>query len=411
MTTSEKKTQDSEVEQAMEELLHNSDDDAQPTLHQPEYVEPMDVEETGDVAMDMEETPDATVVRETPVDDTTTTTSSTPVDDVSTEEQVTPDSSQVATDKSPEGSDTERSTITPDPEIYPGLVDDNIPQAEEVGGDPNLQEHTTFTENHIRGAEVHFALRRSKPLLYRHRATCRSHVRFFDGIDDGVYLAKSGVVWSIPIRGREELLEVIAVACLGYREDDAKKKNNLYKSKSAKVQDTRATMILVRPYNLIGTDLRLQDMRVLTACELFRKGKPYPTVDIRQQIATQSKTEELIEELEGDGGQRPCKGHLWLKIKPLFDVQPMPPALPPVTAVEADSKADGRRRTSKRRDRMREVAARLRADEKMQEKQLAAAAAAEKKKVEQEKAKRRRYVNKVVDRKLAKVHTHTHTQL
>ena len=54
MTTSEKKTQDSEVEQAMEELLHNSDDDAQPTLHQPEYVEPMDVEETGDVAMDMD---------------------------------------------------------------------------------------------------------------------------------------------------------------------------------------------------------------------------------------------------------------------------------------------------------------------------------------------------------------------
>ena len=80
--------------------------------------------------------------------------------------------------------------------------------------------------------------RRTKPVLYRHRATCRSHVWFFDGIDDSVYLAKLGVVWSIPIRGRESLLEVIAVACLGYREDDAKKKNKSHKSKSAKVNDT-----------------------------------------------------------------------------------------------------------------------------------------------------------------------------
>ena len=146
-------------------------------------------------------------------------------------------------------------------------------------------------------------------------------------------------------------------------------------------------------------------MRVLTACELFRQGKPYPTVDIAQQSATEAMTDELIEELEGDGDQRPCQGHLWLGIKSLFDVQPMPPAV----TVESDSKADNTRRTSKRRSRMSEVAARLRAEEKNTQKQLAAAAAAEKKKAELEKASRRRYVNKVVDRKLAKVHAHTHT--
>ena len=217
----------------------------------------MNVEKTPDVTVDAEEnavTPDATPIHNGDASTSeVSSTHSTPeenVDTVSTEDQdqETPESSQVTTESSPEEStNTERSTITPDPEHYPGLVDENIPQAEEVGGNINLQEHTTFTENFIRSAEVYFALRLNKPVLYRHRATCRSHVRFFDGIDDGVYLAKSGIVWSIPIRGRgESLFEVIAVACLGYREDDVKKKNKSYKkSKSAKVNDTHATMVIV----------------------------------------------------------------------------------------------------------------------------------------------------------------------
>ena len=374
-----------------------SDLQASPSLHQPDYIDPEEAtaylnhEDTTTQDLNLPEViqDDATVnpavdstdqqtnteedtsqtQDEMAVEDTTTTPEDqTSADDTTTTPDVileTPDALQKALqqeDTTDQQTNTdEDTTTTPDANVYPNLEAEDVPEAVEVGGDTNLQEHDEFAVNHIKQAEVHFALRRTRPTLYRHRATCLSHARFFDGIDDAVKIAKSGVVWNID--GKD--MEVIAVACLGYKEDDHAKRKKKYKSKSAKVADIRATHVIMRPFALVGRPLAMSQFRRVTAVQLFRQGTPHASVDLRQQSRTEEMTQSYVAETE-----RRNRGHTWLTILPFFTPKPLTTVSMGVDNVGAATKKDNSMRQSKRRNRMRATITRLNKEEQAKQAEL-----------------------------------------
>ena len=69
-------------------------------------------------------------------------------------------------------------------------------QAKEVGAvDPDIVEHTEYTQMAIQDARYHRAIRRSHPRLWLHSRRCLKSVCLFEGIDDGSNIVKTGVVW------------------------------------------------------------------------------------------------------------------------------------------------------------------------------------------------------------------------
>ena len=190
--------------------------------------------------------------------------------------------------------------------VLAGLPRQDVPEAEEVGGDNKNElvvEHDEFAVQLIRHAPCHYRLRRTKPTMWRHKATCLSTMRMFDAIDDGVRVAASGIEWQID----QFNIVVLVVACLGYYRYNAA-------SRSGKVNDTRVTQIIARDAKLhSGIKLLEKQFKRVSAVKLFRDGRPTKYVDVKEADKVKKMVKDFlgkVEDLE--------KGDLWLDIKPLF---------------------------------------------------------------------------------------------
>ena len=74
-------------------------------------------------------------------------------------------------------------------------------------------DHIEFTIQVIRETSVNFALRRTKPTLYRHDCKCMSFIHVFSTSNDGRLITCSGIKWGLV---DNSVVTVLLVACLGY---------------------------------------------------------------------------------------------------------------------------------------------------------------------------------------------------
>ena len=145
----------------------------------------------------------------------------------------------------------------------------DAPQAEEVcDGEPqHLVEHTEFAIEMQNACVTRFRLRGTSPALQRHECRCFLDIRWFRAITDGIRIATAGVQWSI----QGEMYTVLLVACLGYKSPVDTRKNK----KSAKVEDTRPTQVIVQESVFDGQPLSFTNMLKIPAVLLFRDGGAY----------------------------------------------------------------------------------------------------------------------------------------
>ena len=195
-----------------------------------------------------------------------------------------------------------------------------LPHAKEViaEGAENLMEHDSYAELKIAATKVHFRLRRSNPTLYRHAPECYHHIRTFKAIDDAVRIAAPGVKWSI----QDQNVVVLQVGCLGYRDTTTSQSR-----RSAKIDDRRPTMVIVRDVARDGDPITFDDMRVISAAKLFREGVPYSSVDVAYATEMEKEVQAFLLSKEPqpytDGKTQ--ETHKWLEIKPLLRPSPIAP--------------------------------------------------------------------------------------
>ena len=243
-------------------------------------------------------------------------------------------------------------------------------------------EHSEFAIQVILETSVHFALRRTKPTLYRHDYKCMSFIRVFGAIDDGRRIACSGIKWGLV---DNSVVTVLLVACLGYTKVPENKK------KSVKVDDMRATHVIVRDTRYQGQPLHFQQMARMTAMKLFEVGTPVALVDLLEQQMTNDMVQQFIDRLE-----RNDEGENWLKIptffKPLLPEQPTP--CQPVHVTENKAKAEEMRELRKRK---READKKVKQARRLQAKLLREKKEKERKVKQAIEARRRRNMIKTID--------------
>ena len=230
-------------------------------------------------------------------------------------------------------------------EDMPSLVENdmpaaNMPEATEVVEHHSVShvvEHDEFAIEIIQPVKRHLALRRVKPSMWRHEATCYMNIRLFRAMDDGVKLAFTGVKWAL--EGKTGLYVVIIVACLGYK--DPPKKNK----KSAKMEDSRPTMVVLRHEKDEDQPLRFSQLFRVTAAKLFREGTPTKFVCRLYQQTMMDNVNNFIKREERKNG-----GEGWLHVPTLF--QPAIPAIPAIP-VQSPSQSSVRQQTVNKDQRTR----------------------------------------------------------
>ena len=296
----------------------------------------------------------ATSVPPTPEDSSQT---SQPEDSSQTSQPPTQDSSQDSTTAQPPTQDSSQDPSNEEYDVVANLVaNDNFAEAVEVDGHDQvaMMEHDEFAVTLIKKTTVHFALRRTKPTLYRHDCTCLSHIRLFRAIDDGVRLACVGVKWEL----NNKVQTVLVVACLGYA-----KRNNDNK-KSAKVEDLRATHIIMRTEDYDNKPLEFGQMTRTTAVAMFRNATPLGHVDTEQQERCAERVKRFVADLEENQ-----KGSGWLNI---VTNTPQPTPKPkPDTATPANGLKNARAAAQSERRKRKRDSDRLNRESKRKQKALA----------------------------------------
>ena len=177
-----------------------------------------------------------------------------------------------------------RSTVLPSPRTG----ESSSSQAREVGAvDPNIVEHTEFTQRAIQDASYHRAIRRSHPRLYLHSRRCLKSVCLFEGIDDGTNIAKTGVVW----RYDEVDFEVVTIVSSGYVSNN---------TKSSKLDHAVPIYVILRNDSYIGCTISWDHLRRVMVSNLFADGTPHAQVNLKTLHSEDKRLETFLRRVDGE---------------------------------------------------------------------------------------------------------------
>ena len=307
--------------------------------------------------------------------------------------QQQPQSSQTSESSSQQQHD-EQLTESEADIVIRDLPNEHVAEAEEVqisDNDKRLVDHDEYAINVIRGATVHFRLRRTQPQLWRHGTVCYASLRVFAGMDDGVRLVAPGVQWHF----ENHHVTTLLIASIGYVTET---------SKSAKIVDNTATQVIVRDIEFASTDdLKFEHMYKVSAMKLFRHGTPLAVVNTTFAKETKKLVDDFVQKVEDQQND-----NAWAQVKPLI-----PPLIVRVPNRRNNNKTFKKKKTPKKREdrhaRYRQKQRELKKKERLMELQKQRAEEKEKKRIANKKqadeARRRRATIKLVQERMNAVTT------
>lgn len=160
-------------------------------------------------------------------------------------------------------------------------------QAREVGAvDPDIVEHTEYTQRAIQDARYHRAIRRSHPRLWLHSRRCLKSVCLFEGIDDGSNIVKTGVVW----RYDEVDFEVVTIVSSGYVSNN---------TKSSKMDHAVPIYVILRRVSYVGCTISWSHLRRVMVANLFADGTPHAQVNLKTISSEDKRLETFLRQVAG----------------------------------------------------------------------------------------------------------------
>ena len=148
--------------------------------------------------------------------------------------------------------------------------------------DANVMEHDEFKELICGKAEQRRIVRNtSRPTLWRHQRRPHASLCMFDAVDNGIYIAMTGVLWSIDAR----MYEVVLVCTLGWSQPQNKKSHQLGFS--------QPIYVLLRDACMQGNEIKFCQLHRCLASVLFREGRPQSEVNF-QDIGQAKKLVEAF---------------------------------------------------------------------------------------------------------------------
>lgn len=206
-----------------------------------------------------------------------------------------------STSAQPRDTDTEShvsasqdSASTPESETSPTASVSSSSQAREVadftdGG--STIEHDEYLSNLLDSNCNRTMVRpmTRRPRLYQHQPHTHLALLVFDGIDDGVRLAATGLLWCM----NERHYEVVLLGSVGWRN----RKNN---SRSHQVRPAGPVYAFVRDVAYIGKVVQFSQLRKVNVHDLFTKATPLAEVDVALVKKSQQLREDFLAETKRD---------------------------------------------------------------------------------------------------------------
>ena len=155
---------------------------------------------------------------------------------------------------------TDRTTVTDTSDVTP-IVD--------ASANSDVMDHEEYLAHKVSGNELRRLVRgTSKPTLWRHQRRPMTSICVFDAVDNGVALAKTGLVWYLD--GKP--YQIVLVASLGWAEQRNRR--------SSAINYSNPIYVILRRATLQGRAIKFNQLTKIVASALFREGTPEESVHV-----------------------------------------------------------------------------------------------------------------------------------